>query len=110
MILKMKKQTVHQLRKKGWKVKVGHKRVFYRFDPKTGQKHEVICLYRDWKEICPDHFLSAKGGITELCITSPEGITHSDYSICNMTDHYNSRIGLSIAIGRTLTHFNDVKE
>lgn len=106
----MKKQTVHQLRKNGWKVKVGHKRIFYRFDPKTGQKSEVISLYRDWATNCPDHFLSAKGGVTEICITSPDGITYSDFAICNMTDHYDSRIGLSIAIGRTLRHFDYVQE
>lgn len=106
----MKKQTVHQLRKKGWKVKVGHKRIFFRYDSKTGLRHEVVCLYRDWQEICPSFYLSAKGGITEICITSPDGITYSDFAVCNMTDHYDSRIGLAIAIGRTLSHFDYVQE
>ena len=104
----MKKQTVHQLRKNGWKVKVGHKRVFYKFDPKTGERKTKIALYKDWESECPDFYLSAKGGYTEISITSPEGETHSDYSECNKTDHYNCRIGLEIAIGRTLSHFQNV--
>ena len=104
----MKKQTVHQLRKNGWKVKVGHKRVFYRFDPKTGIKSEKICLFNEWKSTYPDFYLNAKGGLTEVCITSPEGITHSDSAECNTADHYNSSIGLTIALGRTLQHFEHV--
>lgn len=104
----MKKQTVHQLRKNGWKVKVGHKRVVYRFDPKTGIKIIRICLVKDWKSSHPDFYLSAKGGLTEVCITSPEGVTHVDNSVCNDVDHYDSTIGLSIALGRTMQHFEHV--
>ena len=104
----MKKQTVHQLRKNGWKVKVGHKRVIYRFDSKTGHKTVKICLFKDWQSTYSDFFLSAKGGFTEVCITSPEGITHTDYAICSDADHYNSTIGLDIALGRTLQHFEHV--
>jgi hypothetical protein len=104
----MKTQTVHQLRLNGWKVRVGHKRVFYRFDPKTGVKTTKICLIKEWDVVCPNFFLSAKGGITQVTITSPEGVTFTDQSVCNNTDHYNSSIGLQIAIGRTLSHFKNV--
>jgi hypothetical protein len=104
----MKKQTVHQLRKNGWKVKVGHKRVVYRFDAIKGFKHTRLCLIKDWNELYPNFFLSAKGGLTEVCITSPEGVTHTDYAVCNDTDHYDSKIGLAIALGRTMQHFENV--
>jgi len=104
----MKKQTVHQLRKNGWKVKVGHKRIIYRFDPKTGFKNIKISLVKDWKSTYPNFYLSAKGGFTEVCITSPEGITHSATAECSAADHYNSTIGLTIALGRTLQHFEHV--
>jgi hypothetical protein len=62
----MKKQTVHQLRKNGWKVKVGHKRVLFRFNTKTGVKETQICVLKEWNEKYPSYLLSAKGGITEL--------------------------------------------
>jgi hypothetical protein len=101
----MKKQTVHQLRKNGWKVKVGHKRIVYRFDPKTGVKNTKTCLIKNWKEEYPTYYLSAKGGITEVSITSPQGVTHTEVSICNEKDHYDGRIGVDIALGRVLAKF-----
>ena len=104
----MKKQTVHQLRKNGWKVKVGHKRVVYRFDTKTGRKTVKVCLFKDWQSTYPNFYLSSKGGLTEVCITSPEGVTHTDHAVCNDTDHYDSRIGLCIALGRTMQYFDHV--
>jgi len=104
----MKKQTVHQLRKNGWKVKVGHKRIIYRFHPKTGKKTTRIVLVKDWKQDFPEYYLCAKGGITEVSISSPSGISFTDIAVCNDTDHYDSRIGLDIALGRTLAHFDNV--
>lgn len=104
----MKKQTVHQLRKTGWKVKVGHKRLVYKFDPKTGIKSVKVCLFKDWQTTYPDFYMSAKGGFTEVCITSPEGITHTGFAFCSEEDHYNCTIGLDIALGRALHFFTYV--
>ena len=98
----MKKQTVHQLRKKGWKVRVGHKRIIYRFDPKTGKKYTRLCLFKDWQKEYPEFFMSPKGGVTEVSITTLDGVTLSGFADCNDTDYYNSKIGLNIALGRVL--------
>ena len=103
----MKKQTVHQLRKTGWKVKVGHKRLIFKFDPKTGIQKTNFVFFKDIKESYSDYYLSAKGGITEVCVTSPSGDTRTGYSYCNEDDHYDCSIGLDIALGRVLRSFQD---
>lgn len=102
----MKKKTVHHLRKTGWKVKVGHKRLIYKFCPKTGIKQTKLSLFKQMKELYPDYYLSPKGGITEVCVTSPSGETHTGFAVCSEEDYYNCAIGLDIAIGRVLGFFD----
>ena len=102
----MNMKTVHDLRKNGWKVKVGHHRLFFRFDPKTGFKHKKIILVDEkfkTENNFGDFFLSPKGGETRLYITSPDGqinLCHS--SFCLENDYYNKKTGVKIALGRAL--------
>jgi len=84
--------TVHELRKKGFKVRVTHVRKFFRFDPKTGKKTEFFAPFQSSKarkrslnqtEVSPNQsiapffdapaeefFLSPKGGETIIEIAN----------------------------------------
>lgn len=108
----MSMKTVHDLRKNGWKVKVGHHRLFYRFNPKTGVKSKKIVLVDDslksQSELPDNFFLSPKGGVTKLHITSPDGVTNLyTLSYCNENDYYNKKTGVKIALGRALKEINN---
>lgn len=100
----MKPKTVHELRKNGWKVKVGHHRLIYRFCSKTGHKSKKIALMKDWVENNQDYYLSPKGGLTTVHLTSADGNTNIHTSSrCLEEDYYNNKVGLKIAIGRAIS-------
>ncbi len=95
--------TVHELRKKGWKVRVGHHRKFYRFCPKTGKKTELTLLWKVQKELHPEYYLDARGGHTTITIKCPDvdgelvGVSE-----CSENDLYNKKVGTKKAIARAL--------
>lgn len=104
----MKLKTVHELRKNGWKVKVGHHRLIYRFDAKTGFKHKRIVLMKNWQEENPSFYLSPKGGLTKVHLTSPDGEQNFHaLAYCLEGDYYNNKTGLKIAIGRAVKLIED---
>jgi hypothetical protein len=106
----MKVKTVHELRKSGWKVRVGHHRLVYRFDPKTGKKYRKFVLFKDWLNDNNGFFLSPKGGVTKLHATSPNGETNLfGLSYCLEGDYYNNKTGLKIALGRILKEIGNSK-
>lgn len=96
--------TVYELRKRKFKVRVGHHRKFYRFCPKTGKKSELTLLWKDQKENYPDYFLDAKGGYTTITIKHPEmDVELSGSSECSDNDLYNKSFGIKKAIARALS-------
>lgn len=104
------KATVHELRKNGWKVKVGHHRLVYRFDPKTGKKHKKFVLFKDWSSNNNGFFLSPKGGVTKIHVTSPDGESNLfGLSYCLEADYYSNKTGLKIAFGRILKELENPK-
>lgn len=98
--------TIYELRKKGWKVRVGHHRIYYRFDPRTGKKSWESFLREEKDQHHPDWFLDAKGGITSIQIKCPE---YTDelvgYAVCSMQEHYNKKVGIKKALARALSVF-----
>ena len=80
--------TVKDLRQSGWKVRVYHHRNIERgpFMP-DGRKFT----------------LAAKGGTTEVMITSPGDIGTTSFSgvaLCSDEDNYSKKRGVQIALGR----------
>jgi hypothetical protein len=103
-------KTVHDLRKNGWKVKVGHYRLLYKFHPKTGVKTKKIVLISEWFKNPYDYsdlYLSPTGGVTKLHITSPDGqVDLYTSAICAQDEYYNKKTGVKIALGRALKEIN----
>ncbi len=99
--------TVQDLRHKGYKVMVLHKRLYngeYREDanckPAPIIKGGIIFCY-----INPD----AKGGSTTVIIDSPCGKHFEGRSVCSREDNYDKKLGVKIALGRSgvMDFFND---
>jgi hypothetical protein len=79
--------TVKQLRQSGYKVRVLHTRNYKLTKRVDG----------DSKELC------AKGGITTIEITTPNGKNVTGVAHCSDCDSYNKRLGVRIAVGRALS-------
>lgn len=77
--------TIKSLRQNGYKVRVMHSRVYEK----------------------PDYVLQAKGGITEIEITTPDKlVTVKGISKCSDLDCFSRKIGNNIALGRALKLLN----
>lgn len=101
--------TVHELRKKGWKVKVGHHRKYFRYDVFSGRKTEHLFVRSQFVERITNGeqwFLSARGGITTITITVPGyDRDFSGVSECSDGEHYRRNTGLKKALARALSGY-----
>ena len=88
--------TVHELRKRGFKVQIRHHRCFADVSKFGSSKEEVL----------------SKGGATEIFVTRPvpshmkEGCSVGKLAIgiaeCSPKDNYDRKRGVRIALGRAL--------
>lgn len=85
--------TVSQLRKEGAKVRVAHKRYSYNY--KTMED-----LYFSNELGGPDRH--PKGGETIVQISLPDGRYLEGVAKCSLSDSYNRKVGVNIALGRAL--------
>jgi hypothetical protein len=77
--------TIKSLRQNGYKVRVMHSRVYEK----------------------PNYDLKAKGGLTEIEITTPDKTqTVKGSAKCSDVDCYSRKIGNNIALGRALKQLN----
>ena len=77
--------TIKSLRQNGYKVRVLHSRVYVK----------------------PDYILQAKGGLTEIEITTPDKVsTVKGTAKCSDIDCFSRKIGNDIALGRALKQLN----
>lgn len=77
--------SIKNLRQRGWKVRVLHQRNYFLRDRFNGSSSEV----------------SAKGGITEIQLTSPDKTFNvSGKAVCSEQENYSRKVGNSIALGR----------
>lgn len=96
--------TVHELRKSGYKVKVGHHRLFYKYNPKTGKRSEKVLLFKDQKETFSDYYLDANGGFTMVTIKAPNNPNEVvGVSKCSKKELYCKKYGTMKAIARALS-------
>ena len=89
-------QTIEQLRKSGYKVRVIHYR--------QSIINKKILPQRD---IGGPLFLEAKGGKTRIELRSPEGIETFGEALCSDKDTYNRKLGNRIALGRAMNALNE---
>ena len=100
--------TVHNLRKAGYKVRVIHYR-YYKADSVVGSA--ILLSKKELKEIapCDNRFiLLPRGGKTAVEITTPSGANTFGESICSRKDGFNRKLGLKIAINRALAKLDPV--
>jgi len=89
--------VINQLRSKGYRVKVQHKRVD-RFNDSMKCRHE-------FEDGSYSKSVSPTGGETYVIIKNPSGtLLVSASSTCSKNDQYCRKVGLSIALGRALKH------
>ena len=104
----MKVPTVYELRKQGFKVRVGHHRNYFRYDPFTGRKLEVTLLRKEHQEKFPNYFLNANGGVTTVTITIPNySGDFTGVAECSEQEHYVKSRGLKKALARALASYNE---
>lgn len=83
-------QTVYELRKSGYKVRVSHQRYYANY---------LLARHKAGKLI---NHLTAKGGMTLVELTSPTGINVLGCARCSKKDNFNRKMGLNVALGRAL--------
>lgn len=77
--------TIKSLRQCGYKVRVLHSRVYEK----------------------PNYILQAKGGLTEIEITTPDkSLTVKGTAKCSDDDCFSRKIGNDVALGRALKQLN----
>jgi hypothetical protein len=108
--------TVHELRQKGFKVRVTHVRKFLRFDPQTGKKEQFYHPFQSSKFVKnhPDSsllserdkykefYLSCKGGetIVEIALNGKE--LGKGVAVCSEDDNYVKKYGVRKAVAKAL--------
>lgn len=81
-------KTIYELRKLGHKVRVHH----LRFLGDSLEQYHKDFMYA----------LKAKGGRTQIEITTPYGATVKGVADCSRKENFNRKVGLTIALGRAL--------
>ena len=84
-------QTIEQLRKSNYKVRVIHYRTIQHRSKFVAQRE--IASY---EQIMP------KGGKTRIELRSPDGIETFGEAICSNEDTFNRKLGNKIALGRAM--------
>jgi hypothetical protein len=116
--------TVHELRKKGYKVRVTHVRQFFRFNPQTGEKKKFFAAFQSSKfykkfnlkpaseqDSKEEFFLDCKGGETIIEIAYPKGNElGKGVSICSEQDSYVKQIGIRKATALALKNMEKNKK
>ncbi len=87
--------TVKELRKSGYKVKVIHSRCI------TPYLENVPV--RDIRTACLTHLICPKGGRTLVELRSPQGIEVKGEATCSKKDGFNRKLGLAKALGRAMS-------
>lgn len=98
--------TVHELRKKGFKVRVSHNRLFYKYCQWTGRRLEVIAYgtsYTDTAHGC--WLMDQYGGRTDVCITDSRGDNYTASTYCSKQDRYIKSFGTKKALLRAYAQY-----
>lgn len=93
--------TIKELREKGWKVKVEHRRNYVpnlKLGPITfedyGYTNTGVCSYFDVFEA----HKAERGGSTFVALRSPEGAEFEGEAFCHPKDNYSRKEGVRVAM------------
>jgi hypothetical protein len=93
--------TVKSLRQKGYKIYLNHYRI-----NKANKKLTPLYAFQMTQN---QNLIDARGGLTKMELTSPEGIKVRVESKCSKHDAFNKKVANSICLGRALKKLvNDV--
>jgi hypothetical protein len=110
--------TIHDLRKAGYKVRIVHARCSVQGIKdienlvKNGTKKRNLPTPRYYlrKEFKNSENIAAKGGVTVVEVTTPQGKTYRGDSVCYFGDAFNRKLSVKIAMGRLVSSIlKDVK-
>ncbi len=102
--------TVHELRKRGYKVSVNHHRQFFKYDTFSGRKFIIEASWYVKNDDYPDYFLSPYGGRTVVAITDEKGAIFEGVTYCSLNDHYIKKEGLKRAIAKAYANLCKYKK
>ena len=92
--------TVHQLRKADYKVRVEHRRKYW--DP-INKKWLYLTKYEHSLSALPNYItMESTGGYTTVTITTPDGLTTQGISKCSKYDKYEKKLGVALALQEAL--------
>ena len=92
--------TVHTLRKAGNKVRLEHRRRY--FDTVNKRWSFLTKWERDLSNLPKSVEVDAKGGITNLILTTRDGVTIETSAECSKKEAFDRKRGVAIALGRAL--------
>src|SRR6185436_18789161 len=96
-------KTVHQLRKDGYKLRINHSR-FVSVSHGCYPIFEIRKIKEQFPSIKP--VFNPRGGSTEILLTTPDQKQYRGVSNCSLSDNFNYKIGVKVALGRLV----EVKE
>lgn len=97
--------TVHELRKRGLKVRVSHYRLFYKFCQWTGRRLEQIAYGTSLTNELGWWLLNQYGGQTDVVITNEQGENFVGTVKCSKNDRYIKSFGLKKALLRAYSKY-----
>lgn len=94
---------ISDLSKNNIVVHVEHRRMFYKFDSRTGEKDTIRLSWKEKKATHNDYHLSLFGGDTKVVVSTPDCKTpFTGWSECADSDRFNRKRGIGIALSRAL--------
>jgi len=97
--------TVHDLRKREFKVKVSHYRLFYKFCQWTGRRLEIIAYGTKFTNEQGWWLLDQYGGRTDVVLTDKQDNHYIGSVSCSKKDRYVKAFGLKKALLRAYSQF-----
>lgn len=97
------KNEIHELRQQGYKVQIQHKRRFKMCDGyMTRGEYESSPFKTESPKSYYKNAVNAKGGMTVVRVTTPDGTELAGTAKCSDKDNYNRKLGLKMSLGRAL--------
>ena len=97
-------RIIPNLESNGITVDINHSRYMFVYDG--------ALILMDMKDVAKAdrQYLMAHGGVTEVSLTFPDGLTFIGQAICSKDDHFSRNEGINLALARALALHKSRKE